>query len=130
MALLSPSIEETFPLVLTCTSPPFLQVRKTLYDNADEETPYGQTVAQVADQISQLRGNLTIQVDPATAPQGEDQGITVNDVSASTMLWLPCTGCLTKEKKPLSWLVLCLPVLSFITDPLLVCPAADQHRSC
>ena len=65
-------------------------MRKTLYDNADEETPYGQTVAQVADRISQLRGNLTIQVDPATAPQGEDQGITVNDVSASTVLWLLC----------------------------------------
>ena len=48
---------------------PLLQVRKTLYDNADVETPYGQTVAQVADQISMLRGNLTIQVDPATAPR-------------------------------------------------------------
>ncbi len=76
---------------------PHLQVRKTLYDNADEETPYGQTIAQVADQVSALRGNLTIQVDPATAPQGEDQGITMNDVSASNVLWLLCTSCPPKD---------------------------------
>ena len=85
-------------------------MRKTLYDNADEETPYGQTVAQVADRISQLRGNLTIQVDPATAPQGEDQGITVNDVSASTMLWLLQTECLTNNSCAAALLACaCLP---------------------
>ena len=83
---------------------PLLQVRKTLYDNADEETPYGQTVAQVADRISQLRGNLTIQVDNATAPMGEDEGITTNDVSASIILKLPCTGYLTKGRSTVSLL--------------------------
>ena len=77
------------PALADMPSTPLLQVRKTLYDNADEETPYGQTVAQVADRISQLRGNLTIQVDNATAPMGEDEGITTNDVSASIVLWLP-----------------------------------------
>ena len=77
-------------------------MRKTLYDNADEETPYGQTIAQVADAISSLRGNLTIQVDNATAPMGEDEGITTNDVSALLMLWLPCSGCLTEESSAVS----------------------------
>ena len=81
-----------------------LQVRKTLYDNADEETPDGQTIAQVADHISNLRANITIRVDNATAPVGKDEGITTNDVSAPTMLWLPCTGCLTKDSSTASLL--------------------------
>ena len=54
------------------------QIRKTLFDNADVVTPYGATVADVANAIASLRASLTIAVDPSTAPAGDDQGITTS----------------------------------------------------
>eukprot|EP00891_Asterochloris_glomerata_P003704 jgi/Astpho2/3704/Aster-04892 len=58
-------------------------IRKTLFDSADVATPYGPTVADVANAISALRGKLTIAVNSATAPDGDDQGITTSSGAAN-----------------------------------------------
>ena len=65
-----------------------LQIRKTLFDSADVATPYGPTVADVANAISALRGKLTIAVNSATAPDGDDQGITTSS-GVSFISWGP-----------------------------------------
>ena len=67
-----------------------LQIRKTLFDSASTVTPYGATVADVANAIASLRASLTIAVDPSTAPAGDDQGITTAS-GVSFLSWGPCS---------------------------------------
>lgn len=55
-------------------------IRKTLFDNGDQDTGYGVTVLDAVDTVSSLRGNVSAMASGTTPPNYADEGLVTDGV--------------------------------------------------